>query len=436
MEVIKGNSSALYGAGAMAGVVNLIARRPTAEPIREFLFNRTTLGGTDASAFYGTQLSPHWGMTLLGSGDWQQRKDRDHDGWADLAGYSRGLVRPRFYWDNGHGRHRAADGRRDVREPIRAAPCKTPSSQQPTGVSRSLRYPTVRYRRNDPMAHCRPLRPVHTILRLNTAARAPVRRDPRRDTHELLFGEVSLRGTTGRHTWVIGAAAERDAYRPKDVPRFAYTYITPGVFLQDDMTVTPWLSVSASARADFHNQYGTFFSPRLSALLRWQGWTSRVSAGQGFFAPTPLTEETEAAGLTRLQMPFLCEQSVDEAAPSTSRAHSDPSLSRAHSLHPTSGIRSTSTAATSTRSAISPSKQRTAASNSSAPGEKHLSAPPHPTPTSDHENKNRPAREQTSRSPPDTASGSSASGSRRAKHASGSNATTPADNGSNTTPPG
>src|SRR5262249_6330431 len=124
-----------------------------------------------------------------------------------------------------------------------------------------------------------------------------------RDRHELLFGEVSVRGATGRHTWVVGAAAEHDAYRPKDVPRFAYTYVTPGVFVQDDITLTPWLSVSGSARADFHNQYGTFFSPRLSALLRYAGWTSRVSAGQGFFAPAPLTEETEAAGLTRLQMP-------------------------------------------------------------------------------------------------------------------------------------
>jgi outer membrane receptor for ferrienterochelin and colicins len=46
--------------------------------------------------------------------------------------------------------------------------------------------------------------------------------------------------------------------------------------------------------------YGTFFSPRVSALLRWEGWTGRLSVGQGFFAPTPLTEETEAAGLTRL----------------------------------------------------------------------------------------------------------------------------------------
>src|SRR5207248_2802868 len=99
-------------------------------------------------------------------------------------------------------------------------------------------------------------------------------------------------------------AAERDAYRPRDVPRFSYVYVTPGVFLQDDITIAPWLSVSASARADFHNQYGTFLSPRLSALIRRAGWTSRLSAGQGFFAPTPLTEETESAGLSRLSISF------------------------------------------------------------------------------------------------------------------------------------
>ena len=72
------------------------------------------------------------------------------------------------------------------------------------------------------------------------------------------------------------------------------------MFVQDDVNIAPWLSVSASARADFHNQYGVFLSPRLSALLRWAGFTTRLSAGQGFFAPTPLTEETEAAGLSRL----------------------------------------------------------------------------------------------------------------------------------------
>jgi len=123
------------------------------------------------------------------------------------------------------------------------------------------------------------------------------------DRHELLFGEVSVRGSIGRNTWVAGAAAQRDAYRPQNVPRFAYTYVVPGVFVQEDVNIAHWLSISASARADFHNRYGTFLSPRLSALVRWAGFTSRLSAGQGFFAPTSLTEETEAAGLSRLALP-------------------------------------------------------------------------------------------------------------------------------------
>ena len=88
-----------------------------------------------------------------------------------------------------------------------------------------------------------------------------------RDRHDMLFGEVSARGTSGRHTWVLGAAVERDGYCPQDVPRFGYMYLTPGVFAQDDVTITPWLSVSASARVDFHNRYDTFFSPRLATLF-------------------------------------------------------------------------------------------------------------------------------------------------------------------------
>jgi iron complex outermembrane receptor protein len=104
VEVIKGVSSALYGAGAMAGVVNLISRRPGKEPVHEILLNRSTRGATDASLFLASQLSPHWGASALGSGDWQQRNNIDNDGWADLAGYSRGVLRPRLFWDGGNGR--------------------------------------------------------------------------------------------------------------------------------------------------------------------------------------------------------------------------------------------------------------------------------------------------------------------------------------------
>jgi outer membrane receptor for ferrienterochelin and colicins len=111
---------------------------------------------------------------------------------------------------------------------------------------------------------------------------------------------MTLRRSIGRHTLVGGGAVERDAYRPIDLPRFAYTFTVPGVFAQDDVDLTRWLSVSAGARLDDHSQYGTFVSPRLSGLLRFGSWTSRLSYGIGFSGPTPIIEETEAAGLSRL----------------------------------------------------------------------------------------------------------------------------------------
>ncbi|HXD73601.1 MAG TPA: TonB-dependent receptor, partial [Vicinamibacterales bacterium] len=49
-----------------------------------------------------------------------------------------------------------------------------------------------------------------------------------------------------------------------------------------------------------HSEFGTFVSPRVSALFRQGPWSSRISYGTGFFAPSAVTEETEAAGLSRL----------------------------------------------------------------------------------------------------------------------------------------
>jgi hypothetical protein len=123
-----------------------------------------------------------------------------------------------------------------------------------------------------------------------------------RDQHNTAFGQVTVRRAIGQ-TWVIGAAVEHDVYVPRDVPRFAYIFTVPGVFAQDDVKLAGWFSLSASARVDVHSEYRTFASPRLAALLRRGSWSSRASILTGFFAPTALTEETEAAGLSRLSIP-------------------------------------------------------------------------------------------------------------------------------------
>jgi outer membrane receptor for ferrienterochelin and colicins len=303
VEVIKGVASALYGAGAMGGVVNLLSRRPADEPIRDALVNQSTLGATDAVVFLASAAPDGWRASLLASGHRQTRNDRDDDGWADIAGYERGVVRPRVFRDGGNGRSSSLTAGVTVEN--RQGGTLPGTTLAATGAPYVEALDTRRY---DVGGTLQTVLGGRYVLTARGAA-AWQRRDHRfgevreRDRHDTVFTEVAVRGTAGRHTWVAGAAYERDGYTPTDVPRFAYTYDVPGVFAQDDVDLASWLSLSAGARVDRHSEYGTFLSPRVAVLIRATGWTSRASVGRGFFAATPLTEETEAAGLTRLEIP-------------------------------------------------------------------------------------------------------------------------------------
>jgi outer membrane receptor for ferrienterochelin and colicins len=302
VEVIKGVASALYGAGAMGGVVNLISRRPGKTPVREALVNRSTRGATDAVLWLSSPLSTRWAGSLLAGGHWQEQTDVNGEGWSDLPGYSRAVVRPRLFWDGGSGRSFFATAGATWED--RTGGTQSGSVLAVTGEPYREALDTARF---DVGALGQTLIRGRYVMTARAAA-ARQHHDHafgetrERDRHDTAFGEIAMRGTAGRHTWVGGIAIEHDGYAPDDVPRFAYSFTAPGVFAQDDIDLRKWLAISVSARADFHNEYGAFFSPRVSALARSGRWTTRVSVGRGFFPSTPLTEETEAAGLSRLTL--------------------------------------------------------------------------------------------------------------------------------------
>ena len=303
VEVIKGVASALYGAGALGGVVDLISRRPAKEASRDVMVNQTTRGGTDAVVFAAQPFSAHWSGTLLAGGHWQQRNDVDDDGWADLAGYSRAVVRPRLFWSNGAGNSLFATG--GAMWETRDGGTMLSTVLASTGMPYLESVDTARF---DAGVVAQTLLAKRYVLTARVSATRKEERHlrgdvPEHDLQDTLFTEVSMRGTALRQTWVGGVAFERSTLDPRDDPRFAYTYNVPGFFLQDDIDVQSWLSLSISGRVDVHDVFGTFLSPRVSALLRGGGWLSRLSVGSGFFAPSALTEETQAAGLARLRIP-------------------------------------------------------------------------------------------------------------------------------------
>lgn len=295
-EIIKGTASALYGSAALGGVVNLVSRRPGDSAQRELLLNQTSRGGTDAVLYASGRASESLGLSMLASAHRQRENDLDGDGWADMPGYARAVLRPRLFFDRegqslflttGYTHEDRHGGTLDGR----TAPDGLPYEEG------------LRTNRGDFGLVGRALIGDRNVLNARASLSDQRHRHQfgsriERDAHATQFMEVSMMLPRGRWTNVGGVAFERNAYRNDDVSRFDYTYRVGSVFAQSDVDVSPALVFSASARADWHNVYGASVNPRLSALIRSPaGFTTRLSAGTGIFAPTPVTEETEATGL-------------------------------------------------------------------------------------------------------------------------------------------
>jgi outer membrane receptor for ferrienterochelin and colicins len=303
VEIIKGASSALYGASAMGGVINLISRGPPAIGVpgdRELLLNATTLGGTDAVGWMTGRLGGSAGYTLLAGAHRQGRRDRDDDGWTDVPGYRRLVLRPRVSWQSPRGSSLflTAGTTREQRDggtlDGRLAPDGAPFAE----ALHTARYDAGAVARLSLSNRTRVVLRGSGMVQRHRHRFGEIRED---DRHQTWFAEATVSRELGPSIVVGGVALQGERYRSEQVGRFDYRFSVPGVFLHAELAGPGPLITAISTRLDHHSRYGTFFNPRLSLLARpGEGWSVRVSAGSGYFAPTPFTEETEVTGLTRL----------------------------------------------------------------------------------------------------------------------------------------
>jgi iron complex outermembrane receptor protein len=301
VEVIKGSASALYGPSALGGVINLVSRRPGAGAQGELLVNATSRDGQDLTGYAASPIGGGgWSASLTGGFHRQTARDLDEDGWIDMPAFDRWTVRPRLFWEGGEGATLFAtlgamgEGRVGGTLPGRTMPDGRPFPQtQDTS------------RIDGGVVAQVPLAGIGTVrLRASGTRQDHVHRfgtvlDD--DRHRTLFAEASLASEAGATSWVAGFAYQADGYRSATFPRFDYDFSVPAAFAQAEHRLSGALTLAASARFDAHSEYGTRLSPRVSILYRPGFWTVRASAGRGFNAPTPFVDETEAAGLARLE---------------------------------------------------------------------------------------------------------------------------------------
>ena len=298
VEVIKGAASALYGPSALGGVINLVSRRPGAEPQMEALANVTSRDGQDLTAYAAAPIGADWGVSMVGGFHRQSAQDIDEDGWADIPRFNRWTVRPRLFWDDpGGARAFLTLGAMNERRTGGTMAGGT----VPDGTDFVQGQEAARY--DAGLAAQAPV--SFGMLHLRAAGMIQdhdhrIGERIERERHGTLFAEASVTGDAASLNWVAGAAFQRDSYRSRSFPVFDYDFDVPAIFAQLEHEAADDLVLAASARLDMHNAYGTRLSPRLSALYKPTVWTVRASLGRGFYAPTPFVEEIEDAGLSRL----------------------------------------------------------------------------------------------------------------------------------------
>jgi outer membrane receptor for ferrienterochelin and colicins len=265
VEVIKGAASALYGPSALGGVINLVSKRPGDELASDLMANVTSRDGQDLTAYTAIPLSDGWASSIMGGYHRQSRQDLDGDGWIDMPAYERWTVRPRLFWDNGGGATTfltlgaMTEDRTGGTLPGRTTPEGSPFVQ----AQKTDRYDAGFVAKV----------PISDTMNFHLRGSAMTQKHRHQfgfvtedDRHSTAFVEASVSGVMGRTSWVGGVAYQADAFRSDTFPLFDYTYRVPGVFGQIEQEIGSEVTVASSARVDFHNEYGSQFSPRLSLL--------------------------------------------------------------------------------------------------------------------------------------------------------------------------
>lgn len=302
VEVIKGAASALYGAAALGGVVNLISRRP--DGAVELLLNRTSRDGTDAVLWAASAEDAALRWTLVAGGHDQPRRDVDGDSWVDIPGYTRGTIRPRLF----------LGGARSSLSVTAGAMAETRSGGSTGGSGTRLRQGLDTRRMDVGAAGAAWLGSLRATLRAAAVEQRHTHEYQdvaEEDAHRALFGEAALAGEWGAHTVVAGVALQHDSYRHDERAEFNESTTTPGIFAQEEWRPAAWLAVLASARIDAPSGHGTLFSPRISALARPAAWSLRASAGLGHHVPQHWIEDVDPIGLTRIA--YVTELDVERA---------------------------------------------------------------------------------------------------------------------------
>ena len=296
VEVIKGATSTLYGGGAIAGLINLITKVPTAEREISFLANVNQTNALDLSAFYGEKYKKT-GLTFFASGNTQKAYDANKDGFSDIPKYTRYTLSPKFYYYPSDkttlsigvnagfekrigGDMIAINNKADVIHTFYESNNSNRLSTQVSFEKKLLNKNILTVKNSIAFFNRKIERKTYNFDGRQTAT----------------FSEINLLIPHEKSEWNVGINYISDNFKQTNstAAKLNYNNTAAGLFAQNNLKVSEKFIAESGLRLDVTNRNSAFVLPRLSLLYKiTDNLTTRIGGGLGYKMPNIFSEDAE-----------------------------------------------------------------------------------------------------------------------------------------------
>ncbi len=306
IEIIKGPHSTLYGGGAIAGLINIISKKPKMdEKERWLLLNQTSLLETNLNLYLSERVKKA-GYSFFAGGNFQKQMDINGDGFSDLPRVENAFIHPCFYFYPNE-KNSISVGINSTYEDRKGGDMDILEGYYSNYHQFFIQDQTLRNTVDINWNYNKSQRDKFTFKVTTSSFNRSISTNVfgMKARQFFLYSEASWLKKTLKHDIVAGINVNGENWK-KDLPDSTqllnYHYLTAGVFIQDDWRLHRLFIMETGIRTDFHSRFGTFGLPSISLLFKPVNTVSmRLGASLGYKIPSVFESDIDERDYSKIR---------------------------------------------------------------------------------------------------------------------------------------
>jgi outer membrane receptor for ferrienterochelin and colicins len=298
VEVIRGPNSTLYGSEAMAGVINIITKKPGNEPQFSTEIKAGTLGTSNANVALSSTIKQWSSFTGINTSTAHGFIDKNKDGFADRPDFERISLFSK--WNLSRDKNREMSiAARYYQEDRRSGVIQFIENHRQLRGNDSVYGESIVTNRAELFGSYdfKSSENYRLDYSLSYHHQSSYYGDVLYEAEQqTAFTNFTWRKSLKRHFLLAGVTLRQQYYADNtaatangSVPENQFI---PGIFFQDEWKATRKLTILLGNRLDYYAAHGIIWSPRISAKYEVSNWTTiRLNSGTGFRAVNLFTED-------------------------------------------------------------------------------------------------------------------------------------------------